>query len=283
MKFEDKIIKAVIKANTELRPDVQALLAKALRREKNRRIARALEIILENAVIAGKKKLALCQDTGLPIVFIEAGPDISLNSRLIKKISAAVSKGYEKGGFRASAIDRKGKLDFAAGIFHVSFSEKSGLKVTIFPKGFGSENKSRLKMFNPTASQKEIDEFIIKAVKDAGPSACPPFIVGVGIGGTADTSLLLAKEALLEDTNKRSKDKVFAAWENRLLKKINALKIGPMGLGGQHTCLAVKIKDHPTHIAGLPVGVNISCHALRSSSVKFSKAELLKQGIAVSG
>lgn len=276
MKFEDKIIKAVIKANTELRPDVRALLAKALRREKNRRVAQALEIILENAAVAGKKKLALCQDTGLPIIFIEAGRDICLNKKLIKKISDAVSKGYRKGGFRASAIDRKGRLKFDAGIFHVSFFEKSGLKVTIFPKGFGSENKSRLKMFNPTASQEEIDEFIVKAVKDAGPSACPPFIVGVGIGGTADTSLLLAKKALLEDISKSNQEKALAAWENRLLKKINTLEIGPMGLGSKHTCLAVKIKNHPTHIAGLPVGVNISCHALRSSSVKFSKAELRK-------
>jgi len=276
MNFEEKIIRSVIKANTILRSDVRTLLTKAVQEEKNKKIVQALKIILENADIAEKTGYAICQDTGLPIIFLKAGKDISVDQALMKKIFQAVSEGYQQGGFRASTIDRKGKLKFNPEIFHIAFSSGKGLEITVFPKGFGSENKSRLKMFNPTAAQEEIDEFIVQAVKDAGPSACPPFIVGVGIGGTADTSLLLAKQALLGDISKTSKDNTISLWEKRLLNKINKLKIGPMGLGGRHTCLAVKIKDHPTHIAGLPVGVNISCHALRSASVRFSKEELSK-------
>ena len=144
------------------------------------------------------------------------------------------------------------------------------MTITIFPKGFGSENKSNLKMFNPTASLKQIEDFIVESVNAAGPESCPPFIVGVGIGGTSDTALLLAKKALLGRIDKPNPDKLLNGLEKQLLKRINASGIGPMGLGGKCSSLAVKIKKLPTHIAGLPVGVNISCHALRSASIRIN-------------
>ena len=146
--------------------------------------------------------------------------------------------------------------------------------MTVFTKVFGSENISKLKMFNPTAIEDEINSFVVNAVAEAGPGACPPFFVGVGIGGTADVSLVIAKKALLERMDRPNRDVRICDWENRLYRKINGLKIGAMGLGGKFTCLAVKIKRYPTHIAGLPVGVNISCHALRSATVHFSKDEV---------
>lgn len=271
MKFEQKIIQTVIKANTELRPDMRALLKAAYIQEKNKKAKQALKIILENAEIARRRRLAICQDTGLPVVFLEVGKDIRLNGSLMARIMKAVSSGYREGGFRASTIDRNNILSFNPNIFHVDFTQGKGLTVTVFPKGFGSENKSKLKVFRPTASREEINEFIIDAIRDAGPDACPPYIIGIGVGGTCDWCLLLSKKALLERLDNLNPDKQLNKWERQLYKKINALRIGPMGLGGKFTCLAVRIKMYPTHIAGLPVGVNISCHALRSAQVTINE------------
>jgi len=272
-KLKKEIEKAVAKASFNLRTDVAGLLKLGLASEKKKQAKQALNWILDNAKIAKAEQLPICQDTGLPVVFIEAGRDIKVSASLIEVIKAAVTNGYKKNCLRPSVVDPllRGKPSYSGMIYHLDFSVKQkGLKITIFPKGFGSENKSALKMFNPTASFEQIEDFIIESVKAAGPESCPPFVIGVGIGGTSDSALLLAKKALLGRIDKPNSDKLLNSLEKRLLKRINTLGIGPMGLGGKCSSLAVKIKKLPTHIAGLPVGVNISCHALRSAVVRIN-------------
>ena len=273
-KLINTVKKLVLQANTELRKDVLILLKDAYQREKNVRAKEALGIIVENTRVARLSRIALCQDTGLPIVFLDAGPDVNITRDLVEVIQETIETAYEEYGLRASRIDSKGRLSHRADMTHIAFTKKKGLTITVFPKGFGSENKSQLKMFNPTVSREDIDEFIVDAIKRAGPSACPPYIVGIGIGGTSDSCLLLAKESLLARVDKPSKDNEISQWEQTLCEKINKLNIGPMGLGGKYTCISVKIKRAPTHIAGLPIGVNISCHALRSATATIPKASL---------
>ena len=268
----EKITKAVadlcVKANCALRRDVLAGLKSAYKTENNLKARKALEAIIKNAGIAQKENLAICQDTGLPVVFIEIGQDIKISGDLKKAVINGVSLGYKKGNFRESIVQdplARGKSSYKGAIIHADIVRGNKLKITVLPKGFGCENKSQLKMFNPTVNPDEIKKFIISAVKASGPDACPPYVVGVGIGGSADYAGLLAKKALLREIKTRnSKVKTL---ESDLLKEINKLNIGPMGLGGKATCLAVNIETYPTHIAGLPVSVNISCHALRSASL----------------
>lgn len=267
---DKKINEAVAQANFILRKDVLKLLRKAYQREANQKAKKALSWILENAAIASKEKLAICQDTGLPIIFIEIGRGFLFSVADEHSIKKAVEKAYKKCFLRESIVDpfRLTKPSYQGVISHIEcVTAFNGLRITIFPKGFGSENKSQLKMFNPTVTCDAIDDFIVASVKEAGANACPPFIVGVGIGGTSDYALLLAKKALLGRIDVDNKDQNLKAMEKRLMKRINALSIGPMGFSGSNTALAVKIKTAPTHIAGLPVAVNISCHALRSATV----------------
>ncbi|MFH1504843.1 MAG: fumarate hydratase [Candidatus Omnitrophota bacterium] len=269
-KIKQEVERITAEANFSLRKDVLKLLKKAYLIEKNKKAKLALGWILDNTEITKKENLAICQDTGLPIIFIKVGKGININFAVLDLIKKSVESAYRKNYLRPSIVDplKRGQPSYAGAICHLDFSSfKEGLKITIFPKGFGSENKSQLKMFNPTAELKQIEDFIVECAKQAGPAACPPFIIGVGIGGTADKSLLLAKQSLLDDVTKPNLDKDLYKIEKRLVEKINSLRIGPMGLGGNSTCLAVKIKKSPTHIAGLPVGVNISCWALRSASV----------------
>lgn len=269
--FSDKIREAVadlcIDAGLLLRDDVLSLLRKAYAQETNKRARGILWAIIRNASVAAKENLAICQDTGLPIVFLEIGQDIKISGDLTQAVNKGVESGYERGFFRKSVIKDplyRGKSGFSPAIIHTDIVKGSKLKITVYPRGFGCENKTQLKMFNPTASIEEIKKFIIETVRSAGPDACPPYVIGVGIGGTADYALLLAKKALLNKITK-PQNKL----EEELLKEINKLNIGPMGLGGKTTALAVKIMTHPTHIAGLPVAVNISCHALRSATRVF--------------
>ncbi|MBU2102615.1 MAG: fumarate hydratase [Candidatus Omnitrophota bacterium] len=270
MNIQKQIETLVAKANFSLRPDVLRILQQALAKETSKKAREALGWIIANAQIAKKENLAICQDTGLPVVFIEAGKNISISEHLTRAVKEAVATGYKNNYLRPSIVDplRRGTSSYRGAICHIDFvSGLKGVRITLLPKGFGCENKSQLKLFNPTASTIEIEDFIVESVKKAGPEACPPFVVGVGIGGTSDYALLLAKKALLGNIAVANKDASLNILEKRLLKRINSLGIGPMGLGGKCTALAVKIKSAPTHIAGLPVGVNISCHALRSATV----------------
>ena len=253
-----------VRANCVLRSDVLRKLKAAYKQEKNSRAKNALEAIIKNARIAQKEKLAICQDTGLPIVFIKLGQDVRIIGSLKQAVIKGIERGYKKGNFRESIIRdplKRGKSTYRGAIIHNDITAGNKLKITVLPKGFGCENKSQFKIFNPTAGLGEIKKFIVDAVKASGADACPPYVVGVGIGGSADYAGFLAKAALLKNINaKRSK------LEQDLLKEIEKLRIGPMGLGGKVTCLAIKIESYLTHIAGLPVAVNISCHALRSAS-----------------
>lgn len=253
-----------LKANLELRHDVLAILKKSCSRERNPRARDILRAILENARIARKDKIAICQDTGFPIVFIELGTDVRIKGDLVRAVNRGIEKGYKSGAFRNSIVRSplaRGRSGNIPAIIHTDLLKGSRLKISVLPKGFGCENKSQLKMFNPTASWSEISGFVVQAVKTAGPDGCPPYVVGVGIGGTADYACLMAKKALLRGIDTKN-----SRLEELLLKEINKLHIGPMGLGGKVTALGVRIEEYPTHIAGLPVAVNISCHATRSAS-----------------
>jgi fumarate hydratase subunit alpha len=264
-------------ANFSLRKDVVRLLNRAYLTETNKKAKKALNWILENAGIARKENLAICQDTGLPIIFIEIGRGKAVSYNFVKNIEEQVILAYRKNYLRpyaVSPLDRKSP-SYNGVLTHIDFNPAGkGIKVTIFPKGFGSENKSQLKMFNPTVGLSKIEDFIVESVAKAGPEACPPFIVGVGIGGTADYALLLAKKALLGRIDLPNKDASLNNLEKKLLKKINSLNIGPMGLGGKHTALALRIKTAPTHIAGLAVALNISCHALRSAAIELKNVTI---------
>jgi fumarate hydratase subunit alpha len=266
-KVTEVVADLCLKANCYLRADVLSKIKLAFKNEANKKAKAALQAIIKNAGIARREKLAICQDTGLPIVFVEIGQDLRIKGSLIKAINSGIVKGYKKGSFRESIVCNpliRNKSSYQGAVIHAEIVTGNKLKITVMPKGFGCENKSLLRMFLPTARIDEIKEFIIGAVKSAGPDACPPYVIGIGIGGSADYASLLAKKALLR--RGPSSAGVVSLLERDLLREINRLKIGPMGLGGKTTCLAVNVKTHPTHIAGLPVAVNISCHALRSAT-----------------
>lgn len=255
-----------IQANTVLRKDVLNALKEALKKEQNKRARDILEKIILNARIAREESLAICQDTGLPVVFIELGQEVKIAGSLKQAVNKGVELGYKQGYLRNSVVLEplsRDKSGFSPAVMHINMVKGNKLALTVLPKGFGCENKTQLKMFKPTAGIEEIKRFIIDVVKSAGADACPPYIVGVGVGGTADYACFLAQKALLKKiTHYGSK------LEGDLLREINRLDIGPMGLGGRTTCLGVNIDIYPTHIAGLPVAVNISCHALRAATAR---------------
>lgn len=270
-KITQTVVELVKRANFLLRADVASALRKAYAGEKNKRAKKLFKAIIDNAAYARKENLAICQDTGMPVVFVEVGQDLKIAGDLKKAINQGIQAGYKKYSLRNSIVAdplQRGGSGFSPCIIHLDLVAGSKIKITLLPKGFGCENKSQLKMFKPTASINQIKEFIIEAVKSAGPDACPPYVVGVGIGGTADYASILAKKALLKKLTAYSLPLTATReLEHSLLLAINKLNIGPMGLGGKTTALAVNILTYPTHIAGLPVSVNISCHALRSASV----------------
>jgi fumarate hydratase subunit alpha len=274
-RLTEKIISATIarlcvEANTCFRKDMKEALVRAINSESNPRAKSILKELLENAALAKSEKIALCQDTGLPVVFAEIGCDVDVRGLdLNRAINKGVEEGYRRGYLRESIVsdplDRRKGSKFSPCIIHFDFGLHKGLRLTVLPKGFGCENKTQLKMFVPNTPIVEIKDFIVSAVKAAGPDACPPYVVGVGIGGSADYASLLSKKALLRHIGKRSAQALVAGIEKELLADINKLDIGPMGLGGKTTAFGVNILTYPTHIAGLPVVVNISCHVLRSA------------------
>lgn len=254
-----------VKANVYLRPDVRKALERAKRSERNPRSQRLMAAIAKNASVARTRGLAICQDTGLPVVMIRLGQGVRLTGGgLAAAVNKGVRDGYRKASLRNSIVPDpvlRGASSFTPAVIHTEVVPGRSMRITVLPKGFGCENKSRLMMFKPTASWDEIQSFVIDTVKAAGADACPPYVVGIGIGGTAEYAMFLAKKALLRTIEERPRD----ARERKLREALNALHIGPMGLGGAATVLAVHIAQFPTHIAGLPVAVNISCHALRSA------------------
>ena len=269
-KIKRIIAQLCIRANTSLRPDFLNALLRAYKKEKHFLAKDALRAIITNAQLAKREGMAICQDTGLAWVFVELGNNLKIIGDLKSAINKGVELGYQKASLRKSIIKdplRRGRARYGPAVIHIDIVKGNKLKLAVLPKGFGSENKTKLIMLNPTDSLDKIKDSVVDAVKQAGPDACPPFVIGVGIGGTADFASFLAKRALLK---KLTPYKVgvkgdIAKLEGYLLKEINKLNIGPMGMGGKSTCLGVNILTYPTHIAGLPVAINVSCHALRSA------------------
>ncbi len=256
--------------NLNLRGDILKCLKDSL--PKTEGVSRFfLEILIENVAIAKKKKVALCQDTGLVVVFIEIGKDTIIVGDLHSEITHSVARAYKDAGLRPSVVYdplNRGSSGYRLSIVHIEYTKSKNTYLTVLAKGFGSENKSKLRMFLPTASQEEIISFVVETVRDAGASACPPFVVGVGIGGTSDKAMFLAKKAItLPIVGKYKGD--YEDLANRIKERINKeVCLGILGMGGGPTVLGVNILSYPTHIAGLPVGVNIGCHSTRSKRVK---------------
>jgi fumarate hydratase subunit alpha len=269
-KIKDKVKELCLKANTHLRPDVLNALKELYDSETKDRSKGMLGVLVENALVASKKKIPICQDTGVTCVFVKVGQGLAVEGDLRDAINTGVQEAYLEGSFRKSVVQdpikRNNTGTNTPAVIHFDIVPGDKIEITVMPKGFGSENKSRLKMMNPTATSSEIVEFCVGVVEEAGPDACPPYVIGIGLGGTADESTLIAKKALLRDINVRSKDEHIRKMEKEILEKVNSLEIGVMGLGGIGTALAVNIETSPTHIAGLPVAVNIGCHAMRSAT-----------------
>jgi fumarate hydratase subunit alpha len=257
-----------IKANCHINDDIRDALVKGVKTEKSAVSRGVLENLLKNAEIAHNKEVPICQDTGMAVFFIEIGNEVFVEGDTITDaVNKGVSLGYTEGYLRKSVVadplDRVNTKDNTPAVIHYDFIKGDNIKITFAPKGFGSENKSALKMLNPSDGVDGIIDFVIETVRKAGANPCPPMVIGVGIGGTMDKAAVLAKKALTRDINTANEKPRYAELEAELLEKINKLGIGPQGMGGTTTALAVNIETYPTHIAGLPVAVNVNCHATR--------------------
>ncbi|MCI6275916.1 MAG: fumarate hydratase [Clostridium sp.] len=262
-----------INANYYLDQDIRDRLQEAQDKETFPIAKEMLTKIMINADIAKNEKMPMCQDTGMACVFVELGQEVHIaGGSLEEAIHEGVRQGYTEGYLRKSVVkdplDRVNTKDNTPAIIYYNIVPGDKLKITVAPKGFGSENMSGIKMLKPADGVEGVKEFIIETVKKAGPNPCPPIVVGVGIGGTFDRAANLAKKALIRPTAERNANPMYADLEAELLEKINALGIGPQGFGGRTTALAVNIEYYPTHIAGLPVAVNINCHATRHAEVE---------------
>ena len=268
------IAKMCIDACYYLSADVYDALVVAGRREESALGKEIIGKIVENANIAKTDQVPICQDTGMTVIFMEIGQDVHLvGGNLEEAVNAGVAKGYTEGYLRKSVVgeplfNRKNTTNNTPAILHITIVPGDKLKIKLAPKGFGSENKSSLKMLVPADGVEGVKKVVLDTVKLAGPNACPPMVIGVGIGGTMEKSTLLAKKALLRPLNKRNENPDYANLEAELLELINKTGIGPQGLGGTTTALAVNIEYFATHIAGLPVAVNVNCHATRHAEVE---------------
>ena len=267
-KVTENIREMCIEANHYLTPDMKKRLDEAVRGEESPLGRQILEQLEENLSIAGKDMIPICQDTGMAVVFMEIGQDVHFEGGdLLDAVNEGVRQGYVEGYLRKSVVKdpliRENTKDNTPAILHTTIVPGDQVKITVAPKGFGSENMSRVFMLKPAEGIEGVKQAILTAVKDAGPNACPPMVVGVGIGGTFEKCALMAKQALTRDVSVSSDIPYVADLEKEMLEKINDLGIGPAGLGGRITALAVNINTYPTHIAGLPVAVNICCHVNR--------------------
>ena len=257
-----------IEANHFLSKDMDIALKNAVQTEKSPLGKQILNQLQENLQIAGDDMIPICQDTGMAVVFLEIGQDVHFEGGLLEDaVNEGIRQGYTEGFLRKSVVNdpiiRENTKDNTPGIIHYKIVEGDQVKIKVAPKGFGSENMSRVFMLKPADGIEGVKEAVLTAVRDAGPNACPPIVVGVGIGGTFEKCALMAKEALTREVGSQSEIPYVAGLEKELLEKINKSGIGPGGLGGTTTALAVNINTYPTHIAGLPVGVNICCHVNR--------------------
>ena len=266
--IRDTVRNLCIEANYFLGADIKDALQKARKDETWNLACDVLDKIIINSEIASNEQMPMCQDTGMACVFIEIGQDVHLvGGRLEDAINEGVRRGYEEGFLRKSVVEdpirRVNTKDNTPAIIYYDIVDGDKVRITLAPKGFGSENMSKIGMLKPSDGLEGIKKFILDTVKSAGPNPCPPMVIGVGIGGTFDKAAYLAKKALLRPVNIRNKDKFYSELEEELLEKVNELGIGPQGFGGKTTALGLNIEFYPTHIAGLPVAVNINCHATR--------------------
>lgn len=257
-----------IEANLHLSPDMEQLVKKAEKQEDSELGKQILGQLCENMKIAGEDQIPICQDTGMAIVFVKLGQDVHIEGmNLTDAINEGVRQGYMEGYLRKSVVRdpliRENTKDNTPAIIHYDIVPGENLEILIAPKGFGSENMSRVFMLKPADGVEGVKASVLQAVKDAGPNACPPMVVGVGLGGDFEKSAILAKTALTRNTEERSPFPHIRKIEEELLEEINQLGIGPGGLGGRTTALAVNIEVYPTHIAGMPLSVNICCHVNR--------------------
>ncbi|MDR3337646.1 MAG: fumarate hydratase [Treponema sp.] len=259
-----------IEANRNLPSPVKDCIRQARKNETWPPAQDTLDKIIENFEIASRRKVPICQDTGMACVFLEIGQDIHIEGDLYAAVNEGVRQGYREGRLRNSVVgdplERKNTGDNTPAMIYTEYTRGDKVTVTVAPKGFGSENMSRLRMLKPSDGVDGVIDFVVSVVEEAGPNPCPPVVVGVGIGGAFDKAALLAKKALLRPPGIRNKQEYYAKLETTILEKINSLGIGPQGFGGAVTALSVAIETLPTHIAGLPCAVNINCHVSRHAT-----------------
>ena len=268
----DAVRQLCIDANMQLSSSLEQKLCRSCAEESSVIGKKVLSDLTENLKAAQELQVPICQDTGMAIIFLEIGQDVHFtNGNLNDAVNEGVRRGYSEGLLRCSIVAdplrRVNTNDNTPAVIHTAITEGKQVKITVAPKGFGSENMSRLAMLRPSDGEQGVKDFVLDAVRRAGPNPCPPVVVGVGIGGTFDRVALLAKRALLRPLGSRHPDPYYAAMEQELLEKINELGTGPQGFGGRTTALGLQIETFPTHIAGLPVAVNINCHVTRHAEV----------------
>ena len=267
---ERVVAELCVRANMELPEDIQRALEQSREAEPWPTAGATLGVLCDNIRAAGERCLPICQDTGLACVFLELGQDMHIEGELYGAVNRGVSRGYTEGYLRKSVVAdplrRENTGDNTPALIAVDIVPGDRLRVTVAPKGAGSENMSALKMLKPSDGVEGVKRFVIDTVKSAGANACPPMVIGVGVGGSFDKAALLAKKALLRPIDKRNPDEVYAALERELLESVNALGVGPQGFGGRTTALGLNIEFMAAHVASLPVAVNISCHVTRRAS-----------------
>lgn len=270
--IRDAVHDLFAQANRILPCDAEELIRNAADKESNSLARSVMGTICENLEAAKDGRLPICQDTGMAVLFVELGCDVFVDGNLEKAINEGVRDAYVDEKFRCSVVaeplfSRINTGDNTPAIIHIRVTDGDRIRIVAAPKGFGSENMSALKMFTPSATKDDVIGFVLDTVKKAGSNPCPPIMIGLGVGGDFEECALLAKKALCRDVSKRSAHPDYAALEREILEKVNALGIGPQGFGGDTTCLCVNAEYAPTHIAGLPVAVNINCHVMRHKEI----------------
>ena len=270
-KIEETVRELCIKANLLLPEDMEQCISCGAKAEESPVGRAVFDDIIENIRVAKEENIPICQDCGMAVVFIDIGQDVHFTGGSLREaIDRGVSRGYTEGRLRCSVVgdplERVNTGDNTPAVIHTRIVEGEGVHITVAPKGFGSENMSQLKMMTPAASADDIVDWVVEAVGKAGSNPCPPIVIGVGIGGDFEKCAYLAKKALCRPVSIRNPKPLYAELEAKMLEKINRLGIGPQGFGGTQTCLAVNIEQAPTHIAGLPVSVNVGCHVTRHAS-----------------
>lgn len=268
----ETVARLCIEANTRLPADVKAALAAARETEDWPSACEGLDLLQQNLAVAAKQQLPICQDTGMACVFVRLGGGVRIEGDLTAAVNEGVRQGYEQGYLRKSIVAdplrRVNTGDNTPALLTLEWTAGETLEITVAPKGAGSENMSRLAMLKPADGEAGVRRFVLETVRTAGANPCPPVIVGVGIGGSFDKAALLAKKALLRPLDVPNPDPCYAALEAQLLDEVNTLGIGPQGFGGRTTALGLSIEAAPTHVASLPVAVNMSCHATRRASAR---------------